>query len=193
MHLIIPVLAILVAGFVGYFTGYMKKKGENLATHEDINKLLEKVSAVTAATKQIDAKISNDVWERQRRWELKREVLFEIARKLATLDDALVSLKIALNMTGDQFLEARVAALKKWNKATTDFDEIRLLVGILCGKELKAACGALRFCTNDIVTEFKKDPSIYQTSPKLATDLAKNIFAVKGAIRAELGIKREET
>ena len=54
-----------------YLGSYLKKKGENLATHEDIDKLLAQVTAVTQATKEIEAKISVDVWERQKKWEIK--------------------------------------------------------------------------------------------------------------------------
>jgi hypothetical protein len=50
-----------------YFGSYLRKKGENLATHEDVDKLVEQVSAVTAATKQIEARITraSRVHERQ--------------------------------------------------------------------------------------------------------------------------------
>ncbi len=38
----------LVGAFAGsYLTGYLKTKGENLATHEDIDKLVDQVGAVT--------------------------------------------------------------------------------------------------------------------------------------------------
>jgi len=37
-----------------------KKKGENLATHEDLDKLVVQVRAVTTTTKEIEAKISTD-------------------------------------------------------------------------------------------------------------------------------------
>jgi hypothetical protein len=54
-------LSALVGSFVGSFlASYFKKKGENLATHEDIALLVDQVRAVTAATKEIEAKISND-------------------------------------------------------------------------------------------------------------------------------------
>lgn len=57
-------LSVIVALFVGFFSAYMAKKGENLATHEDIEKLVDQVRAVTTATKEIEAKISNDMWIR---------------------------------------------------------------------------------------------------------------------------------
>lgn len=60
----------LVASGVGAFIGsYLKKKGENLATHEDIDKLTDQVTAVTTTTKQIEAAISNEMWRRERKAE----------------------------------------------------------------------------------------------------------------------------
>jgi|SRR6266851_2457929 len=61
-------LTLIVLPAVGAFFGsYLKKKGENLATHEDVDKLVAQMSAVTAATKQIEAKITraSRVYERQ--------------------------------------------------------------------------------------------------------------------------------
>src|SRR4029077_2751144 len=47
------VLIPFVSAAVGaYFGGYLKKKGENLATHEDIDQLVAQVSAVTQSTKE---------------------------------------------------------------------------------------------------------------------------------------------
>jgi hypothetical protein len=60
----------LVASGVGAYVGsYLKKKGENLATHEDIDKLKDQVAAVTTTTKRIEAAISNEMWRRERKAE----------------------------------------------------------------------------------------------------------------------------
>jgi len=57
----------LVGGWAGAYLGsYLKKKSENLATHEDIGMLVDQVRAVTQTTKEIEAKISSDVWNQQR-------------------------------------------------------------------------------------------------------------------------------
>ena len=71
-------LNILLGMFVGYFfKGYLTKKGENLASKEDVKDLVARLSAVTEATKRIEADISTGVWDKQKRWDMKREVLFE--------------------------------------------------------------------------------------------------------------------
>lgn len=66
----------LGAALVGtYFGSYLKKKAENQATHEDIDKLVDQVSAVTTATKQIESTISNDLWRRERKAELQLKAI----------------------------------------------------------------------------------------------------------------------
>jgi hypothetical protein len=86
------VLAFLLgAVFRPFLTKYSEKKAENIATHEDINKLVEQVRAVTKTTEDIKAEISSGLWDRQKRWEMKREVLFEAAKNLAEVEDALFS------------------------------------------------------------------------------------------------------
>src|SRR5258708_33115157 len=98
MHYVMLGLAVAASGFLGFLAGYMKKKGENLATHEDIAKLVEQMSAVTKATKDIEARISSDLWDRQKRWEPKREVLFEATRRLADVEDGLLSIDSVLQV-----------------------------------------------------------------------------------------------
>jgi hypothetical protein len=79
-------LTTLIGAFIGsYLASYLRKKGENLATHEDLGKLVDQVRAVTTTTKEIEAKISTDVWDRQKRWEMKREVLFEATKRLGAV------------------------------------------------------------------------------------------------------------
>jgi len=50
------------------------------------------VSAVTKATKEIETKISSDVWDRQKQWELKREILFDATKRLSEIENKLLSL-----------------------------------------------------------------------------------------------------
>jgi hypothetical protein len=60
-NVIVWLVVTLVGSFGGsYLSSYFKRKGENLATHEDIDKLVEQVSAVTKTTKEIEAKISSE-------------------------------------------------------------------------------------------------------------------------------------
>src|SRR6266849_5900863 len=120
--LIVLALTTLIGAFVGsYLASYLKKKGENLATHEDLDKLVEQVRTVTTTTKEIEAKISSGVWDRQKRWETKRDVLFEATRRLGAIEDSLMSLNSAHTVERERkqqgepvWPEAKLQASEKW-------------------------------------------------------------------------------
>jgi hypothetical protein len=178
---------IVLAGFSGSFFGaYFKKKGENRAIREDIEKL-------TKTTKEIEAKISSDVWDRQKRWELKREVLFEATKRLSEADDALLSYDSVLqveqkeNKTNDvTWAESKHERIMKWSKASANFDETRELVGLVCGKETYRAFEDFGGLINKIAAEISSgDVEIYR---KTREDFYKKLFLARLAMRRELGI-----
>jgi TRAP-type mannitol/chloroaromatic compound transport system substrate-binding protein len=175
----------ILAGFWGSFFGaYFKKKGENRAVREDIQRL-------TQMTKEIEAKISDALWNRQKQWELKRDVLFEGTKRIAALDEALTNYKTFIEVERanrqahepewPQGLEKR----KAWSKAVTDFDETRLLAGVICSRSLQDALDDLAVFTSQIVAELiKKDTEIYNKSH---AELFKKILMARSAVRKELG------
>jgi hypothetical protein len=170
----------------GFLSSYMKKKGENLATHE-----VEQVRAVTTTTKNIEAKISSEVWDRQKRWELKRDVLFEVARRLSELNDALLAYASSLRTekTHEQsWNETFLERSKRWLAASTAFDEAELLVAIVCNKETKGALDDFDLTASTVTAGIgKQDAGIYDKS---RADLARKLLAVRVAIRKELEIDR---
>ena len=184
-------VSFISAGAGAYLGGYLRKKGENLATHEDIDKLVDQVAAVTQTTKTIEATISNEVWDRQRRWELKKEVLFAVAKSLAEIDDALVGLysvkQLAQNKGGDPtWNETVVQAHKRFSTALTKFEEAKLLVGITCRKESDEAIRDFGLFAGQIgVCLTRKDLETYTTSQD---ELSRKLFKAMAAVRRELGI-----
>ena len=186
-------LEILVGLLIGYLAGYIKKKGENRAMHEDIEKVVEQMSAVTTATKNIEAKISGDVWDRQKHWELKRDVLFEAMKRLADIEDSLLSLDSMLQVErrehkeGPVWLESKSERMMKWSRASTAFDETKLLVAMVCGKETKDAFDAYGLFALQVATKISPggDCEIYLKS---TVELFKKHLAVRVAVRKELGL-----
>jgi hypothetical protein len=82
-------LSVLAALFLGGFLkSYMSKKGENLATHEDMEKLVQQVRAVTSATEDIRASISTETWTRQ----LRKDACYEMLRHLPRMNEAVARL-----------------------------------------------------------------------------------------------------
>jgi hypothetical protein len=88
-HIAWVLLAALASAFGGYLGSYLKKKGENLATHEDLEKLVHQMAATTEATKAIEARISDEMWNRQRHWEMKKEIFLVAIRTIAKADAVL--------------------------------------------------------------------------------------------------------
>lgn len=64
-----------------FFKGYGTKKGERLATSEDLQLILNEVKEVTRTQEDIKRQISG----RQRMWELKREIAYDILNTTGTM------------------------------------------------------------------------------------------------------------
>jgi len=80
----------LVLSTVGAAIGaYFTTRAKNLATHDDLDKLVEQVQAVTRETEAIKAEITGGLWDRQKRWEVRRDILLEFMRSAWRLDFAL--------------------------------------------------------------------------------------------------------
>src|SRR5215469_15981793 len=86
-HLAWAALAAIASGFGGYFGAYLKKKGENLAVKEDIEGLKLQTAELTKTAKEIEAKISDEIWNRQRHWELTRDSAIKLMEAHARLED----------------------------------------------------------------------------------------------------------
>jgi hypothetical protein len=78
------VVGVIIAFWVrNYFGRYLAKKAENLATHEDIQKLVDQVRE----TERVKAEIADRMWDRQRRWDAKKDLYLEMYSSLHKLHD----------------------------------------------------------------------------------------------------------
>jgi len=187
------VLTALVAGVGGYFGAYWKQKGKNLATHEDIDKLVDQVAAVTQTTKEIEAKISNEMWDRQKRWELKRDVLFQATKRLADAEDALLSIDSVLqvetreNKDGDlNWPQVKHERLVKWSNASSALDETKLFVGMVCDGETYEAFAEFNQLMGAVAVGITKDDAnIYLKS---RNEVLRKLLRVQETMRRELKI-----
>jgi hypothetical protein len=195
-------LTILLGMFVGYFfKGYLTKKGENLATHEDISKLIDQVKAVTEATKKIETEMSIGVWDKQKRWDMKREVLFEAARRLSMVEEAWLSYSSTMiidlanqsawataeptPMDKLSWKQTVAEELTRWSKTSAEFDETRMFVGIVCGQDAKDAFDDLGKFINVLVVQIRKAPDTYAS---LELDRIRKILLARNAVRKELEV-----
>jgi hypothetical protein len=117
----------LVGAFGGsYLASYLKKKGENLATHEDIQKLVEQVKATTEATKAIEARIDNQVWKGQREWEMKRDAAvaaLEAYQRFRYACGRFIIAEDKYNKGEAKSIEDRVSAAVEWRQMFNKFSD----------------------------------------------------------------------
>lgn len=188
-------ITTLLGSWAGSFLGaYLKKKGENLATQEDIKKLVAQVSAVTTATKEIESKITSDLWDKQKRWELKREVLIETTKRIARAKTALTHLcavytteKAAQEKGRPARMEKRIEVGAEWTLAANELDEATSLVALACGPEVQKAVTAFAVFTGGLAEEITQvRPEAFMTSAK---ELVSKADGVKTAMRSEMGIE----
>jgi len=192
----ISVVTILSAGIGAYIGAYLKKKGENLATKEDFEKLLVAQKATTEATKSIEARISKEVWDRKREWEFKREVLLEGARSIADFLASIMRLN-AISATKNgaapdeeaayliALSQNETSALDAVNKASYSLQRAQLVLCIVSGKETQIAFVKLEKLFKQIAVKIvdgdtKYFDSVYPQLKKYGSNLTL-------AIRRELG------
>jgi hypothetical protein len=182
---VLVLVPFISAGGGAFLGSYLKKKAENLATHEDLGKILVEVRATTQATKEIEAKISDATWDRQKRWELKREVLFKTADKITTAKAALIAL--SAHYTGEReehhppYLRnerARVGC--EWSEAEEGLNWATLLVGLACGEELERSLLLFVQFTSHLAG------AISNEQPEALNELDARMNALLDAMRQEL-------
>jgi hypothetical protein len=192
MGLVVFVSSSLSAGAGAFIGSYLKKKGENLATHEDINKLVDQVKSVTQATKEIEAKISGELWDRQRHWEAKRDSLLSAVKSLSLVDRHFslfretVDFGLKNKPPEEQLNRKLFEAVKDYSEARDMLDEAALLVDMICGETTVLALREVR----KIVEQrsellVKKD---VDGADALKKRYHRSLYDFKSALRSELGI-----
>jgi len=184
--------AALVGGGI-YLSAYLKKKAEGLATREEFKDLQKQTAELTRTTKEIEAKISGELWNQQKRWELKREVLFEATKRVAIIFDCLKHLDNILktelknlSVKDLQWTHLKIDQNNKWFEARAGLEESRMFIGVSCGMDVLNAVAKFGQLTANIAAQINKgDGEIFKKS---VTQLFDGNDAIRNAIRKELAI-----
>lgn len=190
---VVALLSAIGGSFGGFFGAYLKKKGENLATKEDFRDLKEQTGKLRRTTREIEAKIDDQIWNKQRRWELKRDVLFEASKRLANVDEALLSLKTVYELmasTGERFEDGKLERLTKWQAADKALSESRFFVGVVCEKQTVDATDGFATLAGKTAADLNGDAQAYANK---SLELTRNYFRARAAIRKELEIDTSAT
>jgi hypothetical protein len=193
MALIFWGITAAVSGAAAYLGAYLKKKGENLATHEDIAKLVDQVSAVTTTAKEIEAKIEGEAWDRQRRWELKRDVLFEINKSISQMVESLTTfygiVQTDISTMREPRFDKRGEAYKKFNKAAGRFDQSAFQAQLVCGREVVGHLLKFSMLMRDVAEEIHKENTEALQQTLMEITLKRDV--IKESSRNELGFEDE--
>ena len=138
---ITSLLSVIVGLFIGsYLPGYMKKKGENLATKEDIADLISQTRLLAQATREIESRIEDQVWNKQRQWELKRDAVFAAVEAMSRAEDRMVAVASAYDLAKKQGVESwqpyMSKATESWGDQMNDSDEKRFGAELVCSPTL---------------------------------------------------------
>lgn len=149
---------VVVSSGVGAFIGaYLKKKGENYATKEDIQILVAQVAAVTETTKRIEGTITHEY----RRWEIRKEVLFELLEKYGLLDDALNRLVASVT--------ASALTPKEQQESLSDPNE-KAVALMNVNREFMIVCMKARVtCTPELTNHVVRIGTVISQAASLAT------------------------
>jgi hypothetical protein len=191
---LIVILSLLNTAIVGtgiYLTAYLKRKAQNLATREEFKELVKQTAALTRTTAQIEADIKSDVWDKQKRWELRRDALFELMKRLGTLKDAVTALVSVphtdlQNGWENDFNRAanRIKIGQEWIDAASSLDNAILTAGIVCDNELYVSLLEFSLAMRAICMKAKEWDA--QTLSDGTGHVGKELAALMDAIRKEL-------
>lgn len=170
---------------------YLTTKAKNLATHEDIDKLVDQVKAVTTATKEIEARISIDVWDRQKQWEMKKEAVVSAMHAMGEAENALGLYAAACELDRKTAKEGhRLIASDEWHERIDDFGMKRAMALLVCepatNDALHAVLRIMRSGANDIENGEK-------TYVDLELELRPAMVRAFAMARRELGITKNMT
>jgi hypothetical protein len=189
----ISLVSLLSAGIGAYFGAYLKKKGENLATHEDFNDLKKQTGELTQATKEIEAKISDELWAGQRQWEMKRDAAVGTLESYQRFRDAsgrFVSADDEYNKKGAEFAESmgeeRVKAAVEWRQAFNKLVDVLNILLFVGSPVTRMYVGS--FC--ELLLRLNETPA-HQLGKELSStskDVSDGFESIRHSLRGELGL-----
>jgi hypothetical protein len=160
---------IIVLVLTAFFKGYGKKKGENLATKEDLKDVLDQVKQVTRTTEEIRSEISDRSWSRQKQWELKKEVILEAVKELSRLEISVLQVFAASAARQTSILP--LPDSPRFNKLFDELTEVAV--------KMKTIAMLMDIvCSEHVVKAFRKVDTDLQAAGNDTTNIAKSIKAI---------------
>jgi hypothetical protein len=191
-HFITFLLGCLVVVVIQPFLrAYSAKKAENLATKEDI-------ARITKAQEEIKAQISADMWNQQRHWELKRDVVIDLIRAMADMDRLIPDFSAAFSsphgiLTDEakqHLMRSRINSFKDERRCTSEYLRAHTIADLSVHGKLSRASSSYFQLAARILREIPSNPGRYDSEARL--QLAKLHNAAIIAARRELGVNETD-
>jgi hypothetical protein len=187
--LVVFVTSVAGAGIGAYVGAYLREKGKNLATHEDVDMIVAQLRKTTDAAERIRAEIAGGLWEQQNRWTLKRDIY---VRLLEALGIAFLSTKRLLQVESSPSAERM--RLQEWAgrlaeeqaEAIASVHRTTAVALIILGEDAQRALG--RF--EDEVTKSYEQRTFQGALERLLPAIGDTYKVLREAAKADLVIPR---
>ena len=178
---------VVVYVFKPFLGTYSAKKGENLATKEDIAEL-------TKIAEGIKAKISDDVWDRQEQWKLRRDVVIDLIRAMAHMDKLIPDFSAAFSSPSgilteeakQHLMNNRIESFKEERRCTSEYLRAHTVADLAIHGKLSRASSSYFQFAGRVLREIPSNPGRYDSKTRL--ELAKLHNTAIIAARKELGV-----
>jgi hypothetical protein len=202
--LISAAINVLVLVFAAFFKAYGTKKGENLATKEDLQNVLEQVKAVTRTTEEIKTELSEKTWSKQRHWDMKRDAALDVMKIFGEMEQILNNVfhirnpetiarsKQTVELANDHIqdyknaLDQYLAGIRKFWQAR---ESVALVFSIEVSKHMNAVQNALAQLAALLGDDSPSGPAVKAAQRDA---LRREEKLVTEALRKELGIQISE-
>ena len=202
--LISAAINVLVLVFAAFLKAYGTKKGENLATKEDLQNVLEQVKAVTRTTEEIKTDLSEKAWSKQRHWDMKRDAALDVVKIFGEMEQILNNVfhirnpetitrsKQTVELANDHIqdnknaLDQYLAAIRKFWQAK---ETVALVFSIEVSKHMNAVQNALAQLAALLGDDSPSGPA---AKAARRDALHREEKLVTEALRKELGIQISE-
>jgi hypothetical protein len=190
----IPVLSLITAGAGAYIGSYLKKRAENLATKDDFNDLKAQTAALTQTAKQIEAKISDEVWASQRQFEMKQDGAFKALKAYHRFRDACGAFvsaeekyrKADSESAAEKLGDERVNAAVEWRQALGKLVDVLNILRFVGGPVTRMKVGSL--C--ELLLRLNEAPplELWQELSLTSKGVSDAFESIRITLRAELGL-----
>jgi hypothetical protein len=167
------ILALFIGGFL---KSYMSKKGENLATKEDIREL-------TRVQREIEAKISGELWQKQKQFEMKKDAIVAAMSEFPSAENYLLMMYSQLKL-GKQTEQDKIEMLREYYKVFGAFERAVWTAELVSGDDVRAMLFAYKSLFVEMGTlVIRGDFELYENK---RSDLVRMQTALYNAVRKEL-------